>query len=127
MSGTYRDLKAWQRAFDLTLSIYEVTRAFPKNEAYGLTSQVRRAAVSVVRNIAEGKGRCSDRDTLRFLANARGSLFEIETQVTLAGRLSYLTSADVSKIAASTAEVGRLINGLIRALDPERSSAAAVA
>ena len=76
MSGTFRDLKCWQKAFDLSLAIYSVTRSFPKEEIFGLTSQLRRASVSVVSNIAEGKGRSSEKDLLRFLANSRGSLFE---------------------------------------------------
>lgn len=86
MSGTYRDLKAWQRAFDLTVRIYEATRVFPRDEAYGLTSQLRRAAVSVVSKIAEGKGRNSDRDTLRFLANARGFAFRNRDASCLGGK-----------------------------------------
>lgn len=91
MSGTFRDLKAWQKAFDLALSMYRVTRSFPREEAFGLTSQMRRAAVSVVSNIAEGKGRASDKDLLRFLGNAKGSLFELETQTALSESLCYLT------------------------------------
>ncbi|HEX6805568.1 MAG TPA: four helix bundle protein [Terriglobales bacterium] len=82
MSGTFKDLKSWQKAFNLTCT-------FPKQETYGLSSQLRRAAVSVVSNIAEGKGRTSDKDLLRFLGNARGSLFEVETQMALAERLGY--------------------------------------
>lgn len=127
MSGTYKDLKAWQKAFDLALFIYETTREFPKDETYGLTSQLRRAAVSVVSNIAEGKGRSSDRDTLRFFATARGSLFEIETQIALAERLSYITGGQARQIAMGTSEIGKLINGLMRVLDRESSTRAFVA
>ena len=76
MSSTFRDLKAWQKSFELALSAYSITRSFPREEMYGLTTQIRRAAVSVVSNIAEGKGRASDKDLLRFLGNAKGSLFE---------------------------------------------------
>jgi four helix bundle protein len=71
MSGTFRDLKAWQKAFDLALEIYRVTRSFPREKMYGLTSQVRRAAVSAVSNIAEGKGRASNKELLRFLGIAK--------------------------------------------------------
>lgn len=71
MSGTFKDLKSWQKAFDLTLNIYRVTKSFPREEIYGLTSQMRRAAVSVVSNIAEGKGRASDKDLLRYLGIAK--------------------------------------------------------
>jgi four helix bundle protein len=80
-----------------------------------------------VSNIAEGKGRCSDKDTLRFFATARGSLFEIETQIALAEQLSYIDGAHAREIASRTSEVGRLINGLMRALDSESSNSAFVA
>jgi four helix bundle protein len=118
MSGTFKDLKSWQRAFDLALDIYGVTRSFPREEMYGLTSQLRRAAVSVVSNIAEGKGRASDKDLLRFLGNAKGSLFELETQVALSERLSYMTDADAMRVIAKITETGKLISGLMRALTP---------
>jgi len=124
MSGTFRDLKCWQKAFDLSLSIYNATRLFPKEELFGLTSQLRRAAVSVVSNIAEGKGRFSEKDLLRFLANARGS-FELETQVALAERLGYLAKAEGIKLLAEASETGKLINGLIRAFDSQRSNPSA--
>jgi four helix bundle protein len=114
MSGTFRDLKCWQKAFELALSIYAVTRAFPKEETYGLSSQLRRAAVSVVTNIAEGKGRTSDKDLLRFLGHARGSLFEIETQIALAGGLGYLSRERTLELASEVSETGKLLNGLIR-------------
>jgi four helix bundle protein len=78
MSGTYRDLKAWQAAMALVREIYRLTREFPKEETYGLTIQLRKAAVSIASNIAEGKGRSSDKELLRFLSNAKGSLFEVE-------------------------------------------------
>src|SRR5438270_7177068 len=74
MSSTFRDLEVWQKALELTVIVYSATRAFPKEEIYGLTSQIRRAAVSVMSNIAEGKGRSSDKELLQFLAIARGSL-----------------------------------------------------
>jgi len=75
MSGTYRDLKAWQTAMDMVRDIYRLTREFPKEETYGLTIQLRRAAVSIASNIAEVKGRSSDKELLHFLSNAKGSLF----------------------------------------------------
>jgi len=125
MSGTYRDLRAWQKAFDLALVIYEATRTFPKDETYGLSSQLRRAAVSVVSNIAESKGRCSDKDTLRFLANARGSLFEVETQIGLAERLSYIEKTRAEHIISEASEVGKVLNGLMRAFNGQTSTTAA--
>jgi four helix bundle protein len=121
MGGTFRDLKSWQKAFDLALSIYRVSRSFPREETYGLTSQLRRAAVSVVSNIAEGKGRSSDKDLLRFLATARGSLFEVETQIALAEKPSYLSEADALELMTEASETGKLLNALMRSFDREPS------
>lgn len=125
MSGTFRDLKCWQKAFDLSLAIYSVTRTFPKEETFGLTSQLRRASVSVVSNIAEGKGRNSEKELVRFLANARGSLFELETQVALSQRLGYIIQDESTKLLAQISETGKLVNGLIRAFDSPRQATAA--
>ena len=125
MGGTFRDLKCWQRAFDLSLAIYNVTRSFPKEETFGLTSQLRRAAVSVVSNIAEGKGRNSDKDLLRFLANARGSLFELETQIALSGKLGYIDQPQTANLLTRINETGKLINGLIRVFDGKHAALAA--
>jgi len=115
MSGTYRDLKAWQTAMDMVRSVYRHTQAFPREETYGLTIQLRRAAVSIASNIAEGKGRSSDKELLHFLSNAKGSLFEVETQVMIAGSLGYLTHSQSEDLLSQTAEVGRLLNGLMKA------------
>src|SRR6476659_1156091 len=87
---SYQDLVAWQKAMDLVELVYGATRGFPREEVYGLTSQVRRAAVSVPSNIAEGQGRASTKEFLHHLSIARGSLFEVETQVLVAQRLGYL-------------------------------------
>jgi len=122
MGGTYSDLEVWQAAMDLVTRVYEITRFFPKEEIYGLTSQLRRAAVSVPSNIAEGKGRSSDKELVQFLNHSRGSLFEIETQVAIARRLSYIAEEPCETILRQTARVGQLLNGLIRAL--RRPSAA---
>lgn len=122
MSGT--DLKSWQKAFDLTLNIYRVTKSFPREEIYGLTSQMRRAAVSVVSNIAEGKGRASDKDLVRYLGIAKGTLFELETQTALSEQLSYLSSAEALQLIGQITETGKLVSGLMRALDPISKSAA---
>ena len=117
MSGTFRDLESWQKAFDLALSVYSITRTFPKEETYGLTIQLRRAAVSVVSNIAEGKGRSSDKELLQFLSHAKGSLFEVETQLELAKHLSY-SASQADTLASKVNETGRLLNGLMRAFRP---------
>jgi four helix bundle protein len=118
MSGTYRDLKVWQTAMDMIQDIYRLTAAFPREETYGLTNQLARAGVSVASNIAEGKGRSSDKELLHFLSNAKGSLFEVETQVTIADGLGYLTHSQGEHLLSQTAEVGRLLNGLMKAFRP---------
>lgn len=115
MSGTYRDLKAWQAAMHVVQDICRRTRTFPKEETYGLTSQLRKAAVSIASSIAQGKGRSSDKELLHFLSNAKGSLFEVETQIMIAEGLGYLTRAQGEEILCKTAEVGRLLNGLMKA------------
>ena len=113
---TYRDLKAWQKAMELVTAVYASTQKFPKEETYGLTSQMRRAAVSIPSNIAEGQGRRLENDFRHFLRNARGSLLELETQVFIAGNLRYLPQPDVEMLLAMSAEVGRILNGLIASI-----------
>ena len=115
MSGIYRDLKAWQTAMDMVRDIYRLTQAFPREETYGLTIQLRRAGVSIASNIAEGKGRSSDKELLHFLSNAKGSLFEVETHVMIADQLGYLTHLQSEDLLSQTAEVGRVLNGLMKA------------
>jgi four helix bundle protein len=116
MSGTYKDLKAWQCAMALVLEVYRSTARFPREEMFGLTSQLRRAAVSVASNIAEGKGRFSDRELSQFLAIARGSVFEAETQVAIAIDLGFLDEPQSRALIERCGEVGRLLNGLIRSV-----------
>lgn len=118
MSGTYADLKVWQAAMGLALDVYRQTQSFPKEEIYGLTSQLRRAAVSVASNIAEGKGRFSDKELLHFLSQSRGSIFEIESQIIIAWRLGYFGQSTTDRLLKETAEVGRMINGLMKAPRP---------
>jgi four helix bundle protein len=120
MSGTYKDLKAWQAAMDLVVDIYHRSSNFPKDEIYGLTSQVRRAAVSIASNIAEGKGRSSDKEFVQFLNHARGSLFEVETQVAIADRLTLIPTQECGELLNRTAELGRILNGLIKAIGSNR-------
>jgi four helix bundle protein len=110
---SYRDLIAWQRAMDLVETTYKATRRFPKVELYGLTSQLRRAAVSVPSNIAEGQGRLTPGEFKQFLGHARGSLLETETQILLAGRLQYVSPEEMNDLLKLSAEVGRILNGLI--------------
>jgi len=112
----YSDLIVWQKAMDMVVSIYKATERFPREEVYGLTSQLRRAAVSVPSNIAEGQGRKSTNEFLHHLSFARGSLMEVETQLLLAERLSYLKPDEITHLLEITNEVGRLLNGLINSL-----------
>jgi four helix bundle protein len=112
----YRELIAWQKGMALVEEIYRITKVFPKEEVFGLSIQLRRAAVSIPSNIAEGQGRRSTREFLSFLSIAYGSLMEVETQVCIATRLSYITEAECEAVMTITAEVGRLLNGLSRSL-----------
>ncbi|MEN6449337.1 MAG: four helix bundle protein [Thermoguttaceae bacterium] len=113
---SYRELIAWQKAMDLVEATYRATSRFPKEEIYGLTAQVRRAAVSIPSNIAEGQGRNTTRDFLHFISIAQGSAKEVETQVLIAERLGYVTNEVSGKLVMQTAEVGRLLSGLTNAL-----------
>lgn len=113
MTGkNYQDLIAWQKAMDLVQTIYDATKSFPKEETYGLTSQIRRAATSIPSNIAEGQGRASAREFRHFLSIAHGSVREVETQIMIAQRLAYLSADAAQRILEQAGEVGRLINGL---------------
>jgi four helix bundle protein len=98
VASSYKDLRAWKQAMDLALAIYRNTRGFPKEELYGLTAQLRRAAVSVPSNIAEGKGRSSDKDFVLFLHHARGSLLELQTQLAIATDLHYLAMPQAAQL-----------------------------
>jgi four helix bundle protein len=124
VSENYRDLIAWQKAKALALEVYHCTRKFPKDEIYGLTSQMRRAAVSVPSNIAEGKGRYSKKELVQFLFHARGSLLELETQLSIVHDLKYMDSVTFCHFEGKTQELGRILNGLLHRfqVQPERVS-----
>jgi four helix bundle protein len=113
---SYNDLEVWQKAIDLVVLVYDVTQTFPQDERFGLTNQVRRAAVSIPANIAEGQGRKHMAEFSQFLAIARGSLLETETHFAIALRLKYVTPEQFQAMTAMTQATGRLLNGLIRAL-----------
>jgi len=115
----YQDLIAWQRAMDLVEKVYALTQRFPKEEVFGLTAQLRRAVVSVPSNIAEGEGRKSKPEFVRFLSIAHGSLREVETQLLIAVRLHFITADDATEAQDLCGETGRLINGLINSLRKE--------
>lgn len=113
---SYRDLQVWQKAMDLVVEVYHVTVRLPREEVYGLTAQVRRSAISVPSNIAEGHGRSATGDYLHHLSIAQGSLAELETQLMLTERLGYLEAPDIRVILDASAEIGRMLNGLRRSL-----------
>lgn len=113
---SYRDLIVWQKAMDLVVEIYRETDDWPSAEKFGLTHQLRRCAVSVPSNIAEGQGRRSDGEFARFLRIARGSLREAETQITIGQRLGYCSIGSEARLLDHAAESGRLIQGLPRAI-----------
>lgn len=112
----YNELVAWQKAMDLVEAVYRVSRGFPKEELYGLTSQLRRSEASIPSNIAEGQSRAGSREFLHFLSVAKGSLSEVETQLMIAERLNYLGKESVDPLLAHATEVGRLIHGLSAAI-----------
>jgi four helix bundle protein len=116
MGASYRDLIAWRKAMDLVTDIYRVTQAFPRDELYGLTNQLRRAAVSVPSNIAEGQARFSPKEFHHFLGHARGSLVEIETQLTIAQNLGYLAPNQTQPLFDKASELGKVLNGLIASI-----------
>jgi len=107
----------WKKAHELTLKIYEITKEFPKDELFGLTSQMRRAATSIPCNIVEGKARGSSKDFKRFLLIARGSLEELKYQIFLSKDLNYINEDKYQEIINITKEVGRLLNGLMVSLE----------
>jgi four helix bundle protein len=113
---SYRDLIAWQKGRALVKRIYLLTGTFPKNEMFGLTMQLRRAAVSIPSNIAEGKGRYSNKDFVHFLRIARGSLAEVETQLTLSSDLGYSRQNEADAISKETEELSRILAGLIASM-----------
>lgn len=123
MPSTYQDLRVWQQAMQLALAVYKATGGFPREEQFGLTSQLRRAAVSISSNIAEGKGRQTDQDFSSFLFHARGSLLEVETQITLARELRYFDAICAKKLLGQCEEVGRSLAGLINSLKAKSATA----
>ncbi len=109
-------LHVWQRSMDLVEDVYRVTKDFPASEMYGLTSQLRRAAVSIAANIAEGQGRDSTKEFLHFLSVARGSLVETRTELIISNRIKYLPDEMAQTLLKRVDEVGRLLSGLQRSL-----------
>ncbi len=113
---SYKELVVWQKAMKLVADVYAVTKDMPREEVYGLTSQIRRSAVSVPSNIAEGQGRATKGEFVQFLCHARGSLFELETQMQIAQRLQYIQSDAARGLLDNLTEVARILNGLLTSL-----------
>ena len=109
--NSYRDLIVWQKAMDLTKQVYQLTKSFPKDEIYGLTSQIRRCSVSIPSNIAEGRGRNSDKEFIRFLNISLGSLYELQTQLELALAFQYISNID--EVNNASIEIEKMLNALI--------------
>lgn len=109
----FRDLQVWQRSMELARKVYGLTNSFPRTEAFGLTSQIRRAAVSVPSNIAEGRGRLTDRNFAVFLTQARGSLYELETQVELAANLGFTDLGEAQSVISEAAQIAAMIQSLL--------------
>ncbi|HYN14403.1 MAG TPA: four helix bundle protein [Terriglobales bacterium] len=116
MTQTFRDFIAWQQGKALAREVYEITRLFPDEERFGLVIQLRRAAVSVPSNIAEGRGRGTKKDFAHFLMQARGSLYEVETQIELANELHYINQFDTARLLKHCDELSRVLNGLINSI-----------
>ena len=117
MVKTYRDLLVWQKGMTLVIEVYKLTNLFPREELYGLTSQIRRSAVSLPSNIAEGHGRNTTQDYIRFLYIANGSLYELQTQVEIALNLEYVSQADFEHIYEQSREIERMLSRLIQKLE----------
>ena len=113
---SYRDLVAWQKGMDLVREIYQISRIFPKDEIFALVSQIRRAAVSIPSNIAEGHQKLSRKEYQHYLGNARASLAEVETQILIAKDLDYLGEIEMNQILNLSAELGKVLNGLINSI-----------
>ena len=113
---TYRDLVVWRKAISLVTEIYRYTQLFPKQKTYGLISQLKRAAISIPSNIAEGHARLTTGEYRQFLGHALGSLVEIETQLVISENLTYLAPAETNELMMRTDEIGKMLNAMLRSL-----------
>ena len=116
MAQAFQDLTVWQRAMELTVCVYELTRTFPKDELYGLTSQLRRASVSIASNIAEGRGRITEGEFLQFLSIAQGSTYEVQTQLLVARQLKIGEESRSHSAEALCIETSKMLGALIQSL-----------
>jgi len=117
MLKNYKELKVWQKSYELCLKIYKITAKFPNEERYGLTSQIRRSAVSIPSNIAEGYGRKTTLDYIRMLYISYGSVCELETQILLAGDLGFIEKGELGTAKKDIAEIERMLKALIKSLE----------
>jgi four helix bundle protein len=115
--NSYRDLKVWQAAMEIAVRCYVETKSFPREELFGLTSQIRRSAVSIAANIAEGHGRETTGAFIQFLRTAQGSTKELETHLILARRVNLMPQAEAEALLASADEIGKMLRALIRSLE----------
>jgi four helix bundle protein len=118
LSSSFRDLIVWQKAIQVSVAIYQLTAAFPPQEMYGLTNQLRRASISVASNIAEGYGRASSGEYRHFLGVARGSSCEVETQLVLARELGFEDHTRIAEVASLNSEVSKMLNAIMKSLKP---------
>ena len=117
-SSDFRELKVWQKAMDLTVEVYTIVKLLPQDENYALSSQMRRAAVSIPSNIAEGQGRESMKEFIRFLSVARGSIRELSTQIEICERVLYLTEKNTERAKELIEEIDKMLNALSKSLIP---------
>ena len=118
-SSNYKELKVWQKAMDLTVEVYKLVKLLPKEETYALSDQMRRAVVSIPSNIAEGQGRNSDKEFIQFLSIARGSLWELETQIEICLRIGYIDQSLATDTNNLIAEISKMPNALSNSLKPQ--------
>jgi four helix bundle protein len=116
--GNYNELSVWRKSVDLVVQVYAASMLLPREEVFGLQSQMRRAAVSIPCNIAEGQGR-TEKDYRRFVLQARGSILELETEIVICERLGFLRAETAAELREQTGEIGRMLNGLLRYLTPD--------
>ena len=114
---TYKDLFVWQKSVELAIMVYKITSGFPKNQQYGLVSQIERAAVSIASNIAEGAGRKGSKEFVQYISIAKGSLYELETQFIISNRVGFISQENLDYLVIKIEEIGRMLNGLKRSLE----------
>jgi four helix bundle protein len=119
MVQSFRDLLVWQRSIQLTVAIYRLTQSFPREEIYGLTSQIRRSAVSISSNIAEGQGRLNTGEFRQILGVARGSNCEVQTQLEIARALGFSDNKLIEEAEGLSTEIGKMINAILKSLNAE--------